>query len=151
MTELIKSEMRPDLFVVREQTLHPLTTYCSLETGNKNLTQLKMEHMKDYHAIKIFCGCITNWDGEGFVLYDNTLYEKLNFTLKQGIIIDLENQHHLNFILKEDLKDMVTLLYFNKGKEFVTIPANTIELFIHSLKLANVESKIYINKHSYVR
>lgn len=45
MTELIKSEMRPDLFVVREQTLHPLL-HTVLETGNKNLTQLKMEHMK---------------------------------------------------------------------------------------------------------
>lgn len=56
--------------------------------------------------LKSFCGCITNWDGEGFVLYDNTLYEKFNFTLNKVLLFNLENQHHLNFILKEDLKDM---------------------------------------------
>lgn len=152
MIEIKKVELpRPDIHCIRENTLQQFVKYCSKSTGNKVLTELEMESYLDFQSLRVFFDCLNIWD-DTHILYDNTLIEKRIFTIKNGIVENLKNECTLNFILQEDLKEDVKLVYYSMGvKQVVTVRKDCIELFIHTLRLSKVECKIYIDKNSYVR
>ena len=150
-----KPELRSDVFYIRELTLEPLVKYCSKTTGNNVLQELEVEHITDYHAIRIFCGCLDNWNGE-HILFDNTLLNKEHsspITIKQGTLENFKNGCHINFINHKDLKDKVNLTYCDQTgcMQTVSVPKDSIDLYLHTLRLLKVERKIYIDPDSYVR